>query len=220
VVVGRLREAETEADFQALAPLSPQIYQLASSLLPGGTVPATLPAQATPDHGATLMPASAHGAARTGHQTATLLPAHRGASAPAAHGASSSHQATLLPANPHGQARILPASMGHDAAGHGDFAPAPTLDNSRSLFLAVQVGSYRSQQRALQGWHELQAKAPDVFQRLRPRIENVDLGSRGVFYRLKAGPMHSPAEQSDTCQGLQARGIDCAHADFTGVDPA
>jgi len=97
-------------------------------------------------------------------------------------------------------------------------AEAPQLDHGRSLFFAVQIGSYRDQSRAIAGWNELKARAPEAFSGLRPRIEQVDLGAKGVFMRLKAGPIFSETEVMKRCQQLQSQGVSCIETDFTGVD--
>ncbi|PHR63028.1 MAG: hypothetical protein COA47_01670 [Robiginitomaculum sp.] len=171
-VVARLRQAEADDNWAGLEAASPQIYQLASALLPGGAV---------------------------GH--APIAPAHAG----------QAKQHVQFPAKIH---NVSTKAAGVD---HSNFADAPQFGNARSLFFALQVGSYRSAERAFAGWDELQRQASELHG-LTPRIEQVNLGERGIFYRLKAGPLHSSGEVDAKCQALKARNIGCTRADFTGMD--
>ncbi len=177
-VMTRLRQAEADDNWAGLEAASPQIYQLASALLPGG--------------------AAAH---------AAPISAHTGSTKPAGH------------AQPQldSQAKIHNVSTKSASSDPSKFADAPQFGNSRSLFFALQVGSYRSAERAFAGWDELQRQSSEL-QGLAPRIEQVDLGDRGVFYRLKAGPLHSNSEVDAKCQALKSRNIGCTRADFTGTD--
>ena len=44
---------------------------------------------------------------------------------------------------------------------------------------------------------------------LKPTVSEVDLGSKGVFRRLRAGPFESRAAAHSTCQALQAANQKC-----------
>jgi len=109
-------------------------------------------------------------------------------------------------------AKVIAASLGTT------LAPPPVLQQSRSLFFAIQLGSYRTMERAFAGWDELRAAAPEVLTDFRPKVERVDLGDRGVFLRLKAGPLAKQSAVTDTCNTLHSKGMACIRADFTGVE--
>jgi len=95
-------------------------------------------------------------------------------------------------------------------------ASAPDLTGAQSLMSAVHLASYREYENLLSGWSSLQADAPEVLGRLEARVSEVDLGDRGVFLRLKAGPLDSPAMARALCAQLDAAGHWCAPADYTG----
>lgn len=70
---------------------------------------------------------------------------------------------------------------------------------------AIHLASYRKQGDAERGWAALQKRFGELAG-LEPRIEHVDLGgSKGVFYRLKAGPLPSNAAAKDLCAKLKAK---------------
>ena len=200
VVSERLREVRAKGDWETIKPLAPQIYSLANSLLTKNFKQSALPAQASQT--TTLLPAEQK--PTTQYALPVLLPLKKQQIGPAA----KLHLASMP------QSPAEPITKPDNPV----LAPAPQLDHGRSLFFAVQIGSYRDQSRAIAGWNELKAKAPEVFFGLRPRIEQVDLGAKGVFMRLKAGPIFSETEVMKRCQQLQSQGVSCIETDFTGVD--
>lgn len=94
--------------------------------------------------------------------------------------------------------------------------PAPDPVGGESLMHAIHLASYRTQQNAVAGWQSLQALFPDLMLDREARIESADLGSRGVFLRLKAGPFLTGAEARAACAEIEAAGGWCAVTDFTG----
>ncbi len=95
-------------------------------------------------------------------------------------------------------------------------APAPDLSGARSVMSAAHLASYRDRAHAGPGWRALQAQFPALLADLEPRLAPADLGERGVFLRLKAGPLDSPAAARRLCARIEAAGAWCAPADFTG----
>lgn len=88
-------------------------------------------------------------------------------------------------------------------------ATAGPQDDSAVGGYAVQFASYKSEDRARQGWATIQAAAGDLLQGVEPVVRRADLGvEKGIFYRLRARPT-SRAEAESLCQSLAARGIDC-----------
>lgn len=214
VVQTRLREADETGDYASLRSVQPQLYRLANALLPHASAPQNLqqPVQATkskspaPQQGAMTPPAHAH------LQNAThAMPVPAPQPAPA-----SSRVQQPAQQQPFSGAQVQPAAMHKPVPLAGAYAPAPMLANSRSLYHAVQLGAYRSEARAMDGWHELQARAGQDLSGLSTRTERVDLGSKGVFYRLKAGPFASREKAMSRCRELAASGIACLGTDFTG----
>ncbi len=73
----------------------------------------------------------------------------------------------------------------------------------------VQLASYLSEGRAMRGWTELLAAAPDLLDSLEPVVHLADLGEdRGPVYRLRTVPTTKGGAKA-LCLELQTRGIDC-----------
>lgn len=71
---------------------------------------------------------------------------------------------------------------------------------------ALHLASYRQKKSAERGWAQLQKRFGSLLGGLEHRIERVDLGNgKGVFYRLKAGPMPSNNAAKDACRELKAK---------------
>ncbi len=81
---------------------------------------------------------------------------------------------------------------------------------------AVHLASYRQYDNLRSGWAELQTEA-EALRGLDARISEVDLAERGVFLRLKAGPLDSPSAARALCAQLEADGHWCMPTDYTGT---
>jgi len=93
---------------------------------------------------------------------------------------------------------------------------APDPVGGISLFHAIHLASYRVEGNAVAGWTSLQMLFPDLLASRQARLEAVDLGARGEFLRLKAGPFDTQADARAACAVIEAAGGWCAVADFTG----
>ena len=70
---------------------------------------------------------------------------------------------------------------------------------------AVHLASYRSQQAADRGWAQLRRAHSKLLEGLDPEITRVDLGpGKGIYWRLKAGPLKTPQQAQDVCRQLKA----------------
>jgi cell division septation protein DedD len=65
----------------------------------------------------------------------------------------------------------------------------------------IQVGSVRSAEGAEGEWKKIQAKYP-VLSGYSHRVESADLGDKGMFYRIQAGPVSQEAAAS-TCNSIK-----------------
>lgn len=71
---------------------------------------------------------------------------------------------------------------------------------------AVHLASYRQKKSALRGWASLQKRFKSQLGGLETSIERVDLGGgKGVFYRLKAGPLPSNNAAVSLCRKLKSK---------------
>lgn len=81
-------------------------------------------------------------------------------------------------------------------------APAPSSGPQP----AVHLASYRTTKAAEGGWAQLRRAHQNLLGGLTPEITKVDLGpGKGIFYRLKVGPLESSAAAKDLCGKLKLR---------------
>ena len=93
--------------------------------------------------------------------------------------------------------------------------PLSAADKSLGLSAASTGGDYaiqfvavRSRDRAEQEWQRLTKKHPDLLLALNNQIIQADLGDRGTFYRLRAGPL-TKDRASAICSSLTEVHEDC-----------
>ncbi|HEX9568975.1 MAG TPA: SPOR domain-containing protein [Rhodospirillales bacterium] len=74
----------------------------------------------------------------------------------------------------------------------------------------VQLAAARSQEGAEIEWEKLRSKNQDLLGNLRLIVTKADLGqARGVFYRLRAGPIADEAAARELCSQLTKRQVGC-----------
>lgn len=110
-----------------------------------------------------------------------------------------------------------PREPRHEAVARASYEPADSIPTLRPAILGasaaerqarVQLGAYRSEGDAAEGWNRLAANADGLLGGLTPQIVSVDLPGRGRFYRLRAGPLER-GDAGALCQRLEARGLAC-----------
>ena len=82
-------------------------------------------------------------------------------------------------------------------------------DNAAGSGARVQLYSARSRDGALAAWARLSAEEKDLLGSLTHRVVKVEISKRGVFYRLRAGPLADKAAARRLCGLLKGRGRDC-----------
>jgi Flp pilus assembly protein TadD len=105
--------------------------------------------------------------------------------------------ATLLAAAP---ASTAPASTA--APRPGAMAPEPPGG------FQVQLSAAMSEDAANVEWQHLQEKLPEAMNGHRPTIDRVDQGGK-VFWRLRTGGFHTPADARGFCDQVRAAGGTC-----------
>lgn len=81
----------------------------------------------------------------------------------------------------------------------------PTADTYR-----IQLAALRSQDRAEAEWKRLRNAHTDLLGRLGLSIVRVDLGGdKGIFYRLRAGPLATADAAKTLCSELSSRNVGC-----------
>ena len=95
--------------------------------------------------------------------------------------------------------------------------PEPFSQNvqTTSVFSALHLASYRQASTAAQGWRSISSRFGDSLGNAEPRLVSADLGEKGVFLRLIAGPFE-PAAADALCGRLEAQGQYCKPAAFAG----
>jgi cell division septation protein DedD len=74
----------------------------------------------------------------------------------------------------------------------------------------VQIGSKQNQTEALATFADMQQKYPTLLANYRPMVQKADLGAKGVWYRLRIGPINDKATASKLCTQLKSQGMpDC-----------
>jgi cell division septation protein DedD len=73
----------------------------------------------------------------------------------------------------------------------------------------IQIAAFRSKEGAEKAWRQLSRANKDVFMGLKSDVVRVDLGTRGVWYRLRARPLASRSMARQLCGKLKARKIGC-----------
>jgi sporulation related protein len=88
-------------------------------------------------------------------------------------------------------------------------SPAPTSVASSGQYV-VQVAARRSEEQALGAFEQMKSQFRSAIGNYGPLIQRADLGDRGVYYRLRLGPMSSQSEANQVCSNLKAAGLgDC-----------
>lgn len=73
----------------------------------------------------------------------------------------------------------------------------------------VQVTAGQNQNEALRAFGKLQRRFPQLLGGYLPNIQKVDLGAKGVWYRVRVGPMGQRTAAVSFCNQLKAAGGDC-----------
>ncbi|MBL8672544.1 MAG: SPOR domain-containing protein [Alphaproteobacteria bacterium] len=147
-----------------------------------------------------------------------------GRSAPAAGMPVATKPTDLMPVREVGEARAKapPAEAATTApAGAKAARPAPVQQAAKPAETAaqkaapadggfrVQIASYRDTGAVKANWDKLQKQHQDLLGSLDMNAERADLGARGTFYRLQAGPFSSKDAAQTVCNQLKQRSIDC-----------
>lgn len=73
----------------------------------------------------------------------------------------------------------------------------------------VQLFSGRSTDEVNGAWAKLKGRNADLLASLAPTVARAELGGRGTFYRLRAGPLADEAKARALCDALTGRNVSC-----------
>jgi hypothetical protein len=77
---------------------------------------------------------------------------------------------------------------------------------------SVQLAAFPSEDSARQAWRMIVRAHPDALGGLKPSFERADLGAKGVWFRLKAGPVLTASQAREVCAAAGVDGRWCASA--------
>jgi cell division septation protein DedD len=124
-------------------------------------------------------------------------------------------QAAPTPAPAAAEAAAAPAPQAApQAAPAADPQPVAAIPEqpkpAQSSQFLVQVGSKQNQTDALATFADMQQKYPRLLAPYRPMVQKANLGSKGVWYRLRIGPIRDKSTASKLCGQLKSQGLpDC-----------
>jgi type VI secretion system protein VasI len=74
----------------------------------------------------------------------------------------------------------------------------------------IQVGSKRTQEEVLAAFADMQRHYLSLLSGYRPMVQKADLGTRGIWYRMRIGPISDQDTAKRLCAQLMSRGLrDC-----------
>jgi hypothetical protein len=111
---------------------------------------------------------------------------------------------TAAPAPP---AAVAPAPQQAAAAPKPASKPAPQAAAPDGV--RVQLASLRSPEAARDEWMRLKHDNPDLLGKLTAVAVRADLGERGIYYKIEAGPLPSKEAASRLCSEMKQRDLGC-----------
>ena len=100
-------------------------------------------------------------------------------------------------------------SAGSDSIAGASAESHPSAPIPRQV-AQVQLGAWRSQAEASEGWDRAMRQAGETLRGLSPRIVAVDLPGAGRYYRLRVGTEQTRSRA--LCAALVTKGLDCIQA--------
>ncbi len=198
-----LPKPETEAP-------QPQQAQAAEPPAPAAAPAPQQPAAAAPAPSAPVSPSAAAAATPPKEEGAPQQVAQGGGleapATPAKSGSSSEPAAKPAPASESAPAAAKPAPT---ASASAEKAPSRAAGEAAGDW-HVQLGAVRTAEEAQHEWARLQGKYPDLLGQLSLNIQRVDLGGdKGVFFRIRGGPLADRAQANALCDRLKAVQVGC-----------
>jgi TPR repeat protein len=90
--------------------------------------------------------------------------------------------------------------------------PAPPVSGKLGEMIPgirIQLAAVKSPDEASREWSRLQKTLGDALAGLNLTVESVDLGSKGIFHRVQAGPFADKAAAGAKCAAIKAMKQDC-----------
>ncbi len=87
--------------------------------------------------------------------------------------------------------------------------PAPVANVSDAGRVTVQLAAFRTRANAERGWQRLRAAHPAQLGDRALIMREIDLGDRGIYFRVRTGPFSDVAAAKAFCSLLRSRDQDC-----------
>jgi hypothetical protein len=85
----------------------------------------------------------------------------------------------------------------------------PAASASGGPLLRAAIASLRTEPEAKREWERQRRLYPDALSGVTPSYASVDLGGKGVYWRIYIGPPESSAEARARCAALKEKKVDC-----------
>lgn len=168
-------------------------------------LPALLPM--TPDPGMTAAPAGTAEAAPAPVPGLLPMTPDPGTMAQAAEKngqkPSSAQETKDLPPKPKPKPKVPATAQGKP--GKGSETPAQTAAAGGAQAVVLHLSSLRSAAAAQREWSDLQQNFPRALAGMAAEIKRTELGDKGTFYRVLAGPLPSRDTARQVCAALKAK---------------
>ncbi len=108
---------------------------------------------------------------------------------------------------------IYPQTAGQPASKPAATPPtSPAKDQmaAKAGEMALHLSSNKTKKAAIQEWSQLKSAFPEQLERLKLEVARTDLGKKGVFYRVMAGPFPDKSAASQICAQLRKKDQYCA----------
>jgi|GEM_PF-4636217 len=97
-----------------------------------------------------------------------------------------------------------PTTLSESETKPSDLPAQTSVSSEASSRIAIHLSSLSSEEKAKGHWSALQEAFPGTLRDLVLDVQRADLGDRGIFYRVLAGPFASQSEAKRTCEELKA----------------
>lgn len=109
-------------------------------------------------------------------------------------------------------AKVATATPSPAPAAPAKPAPAATTPAASGGAWQIQLGALKEEAKATSEWNRAVKAAPTILGSLSHEVVRADLGSKGVYYRLRAGSYASREQAEGVCDSLKAKGLGCVVA--------
>lgn len=98
------------------------------------------------------------------------------------------------------------ASLEPEAEASDQDPSEPAAEPAGEGGFMIQIAAFRTEPEAQKEFRRLSGKHSSLLESYGPAIQKADLGSRGIYYRLRVGPIASKEAASSLCSSLIAAG--------------